>query len=173
MRSGALAVVVLALAACGHGKDRLDLRTPGTHAQAGAARGAKTPQPHRPRVTRAEVAVIRGWSEALRHGHVAAAARYFALPSIVSNGTPPIKLTTRADVLMFNRTLPCGAKLVSWERSVHRFVIATFRLTDRPGGAGCDGGVGDLASTAFLIRHGHISQWLRVPTQQPGGGASS
>ena len=39
----------------------------------------------------------------------ARASRYFALPSVVSNGTPPIRLTSRADVRFFNRTLPCGA----------------------------------------------------------------
>ena len=37
---------------------------------------------------------------------------YFALPSVVSNGTSPIKLTSREDVRFFNRTLPCGAKVL-------------------------------------------------------------
>jgi hypothetical protein len=117
MRNRALAVAVLALAGCGgHSKDRLGLRTPGEPPNGAPAHAARSGPP----VTAAEVAVIRGWSEALRHGHVVAAARHF--------------------------------------------VIATFKLTDRPGG-GCGSGAGDLASTAFLIRRNHISQWLRVPTQ--------
>ena len=60
------------------------------------------------------------------------------------------------------RTLPCGAKLTRWPRGQHRHVIATFALTERPG-ASCDATPGTLAAVAFLIRHRHIEQWLRVP----------
>jgi hypothetical protein len=43
------------------------------------------------------------------------------------------------------------------------FVVATFRLTERPGPGSCEGGVGQLADTAFLIEKRHIVQWLRQP----------
>src|SRR4051794_2858890 len=56
----------------------------------------------------ADVKVIRGWVDTLRAGHVEAAAGYFALPALVENGTPPIRLRTRAQVRLFNQALPCG-----------------------------------------------------------------
>ena len=40
-------------------------------------------------------AVIRRWADTLRRGDVRGAARFFAIPSLVSNGTPPIVLHTR------------------------------------------------------------------------------
>jgi hypothetical protein len=48
-------------------------------------------------------------------------------------------------------------------------VVATFRLTERPGEGVCGTGVGHTARTAFRIRHGRISEWLRVADQQPSG----
>ena len=91
---------------------------------------------------------------------------YFALPSFVSNGTSPIKLTSREDVRFFNRTLPCGAKVLRVEDS-GRFVVARFRLTERPGKGRCGAGVGGEASTAFLIRGHRIVQWRRVVEPAP------
>ena len=114
----------------------------------------------------ADVAVIRGWTDALRHGHIEAASRYFAIPSVVSNGTPPIRLTSRDDVRFFNRTLPCGAKVLHAE-DTGAFVVATFRLTERPGPGRCGAGVGGEASTAFLIRRHRIVQWRRVIQPAP------
>ena len=46
------------------------------------------------------------------------------------------------------------------ERGDGSFVVATFRLTERPG-PGRRGG--RLAATAFLIEKRHIVQWLRQP----------
>jgi hypothetical protein len=43
-------------------------------------------------------------------------------------------------------------------------VIATFRLTERPGPGRCGAGTGELARTAFRIAGGEIVEWLRVPT---------
>ena len=105
---------------------------------------------------------MRAWADTLRRGDVHAAARYFALPSLVSNGTPPIKLETRAEVEFFNRTLPCGAKLIDTEAAPHGFFIATFRLTERPGRGECGSGTGETARTALRVRDGHITDWLRV-----------
>jgi len=141
------------------------------------AKQAKTPPPKRPAAVTpapsqekpaapADVAVIRGWTDALRHGHVNSAARYFAIPSVVSNGTPPIRLTSRSDVRFFNRTLPCGA---TFKEAVDTgaFVVATLVLTERPGPGKCAGGVGNEAYTAFLIRRHKIVQWRRMTKPAP------
>jgi hypothetical protein len=152
--------LALGVAACGSspkppGADpRLNLTTP----RATGTPAARAREP----VTRREAAVIRGWSNTLRHGHVAQAARYFALPSIVANGGSPVALRTRAQAEQFNRVLTCGAEVVSLERTVRHRVLATFRLTERPGGD-CGVGTGNLAYTAFRIQHGRITQWLRIP----------
>jgi hypothetical protein len=116
------------------------------------------------------VIVIEGWVGALAKGDVEGAAGYFALPSVVENGTAPLTLRSRADAVAFNESLPCGAKLVR-ARPAGRFIAATFRLTDRPGGD-CGSGVGELARTAFVIRDGRIVQWRRLPNppHQGGGG---
>ena len=124
------------------------------------------PPPDRKPASKRDVAVIRGWADALRHGHVERAVRYFAIPSVVSNGTAPIRLTSRDDVRFFNRTLPCGAKVLRVE-DTGAFVVATFRLTERPGRGRCGTGVGGEASTAFLIRHRRIVQWRRVIEPAP------
>ena len=119
------------------------------------------------------VRVIKGWVDQLRAGHVADASDFFSLPTVVQNGTPALELTTRQEVVQFNESLPCGAKLVRAE-SHGRFTIATFVLTERPGPGRCGAGVGDTAETAFAIRDGHITEWRRVvPTQpsQPTGTA--
>ena len=62
----------------------------------------------------------------------------------------------------FNRTLPCGAKLIGTEPAAHGFLIATFRLTERPGRGECGSGTGETARTAFRVRGGRITDWLRV-----------
>ena len=54
------------------------------------------------------------------------------------------------------------------------FVVATFRLTERPGEGECGTGTGNRVRTAFLIRRGKIVKWLRVadpepPSEAPGG----
>ena len=141
-RSAGLAIVVSAtgLLACGGGDGSDEPRVPAGHEK---------------------VVIIEGWVEALSAGEVEAAADYFALPSVAENGTPPVTLRTRADVIAFNRSLPCGARLVR-ARPLGRFIAATFRLTDRPGGD-CGPGSGQLARTAFVIREGKIVQWRRLP----------
>ncbi|MBA2240619.1 MAG: hypothetical protein H0W09_05165 [Solirubrobacterales bacterium] len=112
------------------------------------------------------VAVIREWSEMLGKGDIDAAAKLFALPSTVQNGTVPLKIETREDARAFNLSLPCGADLV--ETSTKGDVVtATFELTERPGPGSCDSGTGAKAKTAFVIVDGLIESWVRVPT---GGG---
>jgi hypothetical protein len=112
------------------------------------------------------VQVIKSWADELRAGDVPAASDRFAIPSIVQNGTPPLRLTSRAQVEAFNRSLPCGAKLTEAVSS-GRYTIATFELTERPGPGDCGGGVGDTAKTAFVIQDGRITEWRRVVDQAP------
>jgi hypothetical protein len=107
------------------------------------------------------VAVIEGWVETLSEGNVDGAADYFVLPSVAENGPVPVTLRSHADAVAFNRSLPCGAELLRARRH-GRFIAATFRLTERPGGD-CGTGTGSLARTAFVIRDGKIVQWRRLP----------
>jgi limonene-1,2-epoxide hydrolase len=110
-----------------------------------------------------DVAVIKAWVDALRRGEVAKAASYFAIPSVVQNGGPPLRIDDRRSALLFNASLPCGARLV---RAVRRtpFAIASFRLTERPGPGSCGPGAGELAKVAFRVRDAKIVQWRRVPS---------
>jgi len=110
--------------------------------------------------------VIYEWVNALRAGDVERAASYFALPSLAANGTPPLRLATRAETIAFNRSLPCGARLVHAD-AAGRFVNATFRLTERPGGD-CGPGTGGTARTAFVIKDGKIVEWRRLPDRPRG-----
>lgn len=105
--------------------------------------------------------MIDDWSGRLSEGDTKGAARLFAIPSVAINGDLPLRLTSRDDALAFNRSLPCGAKLVK-ARPAGDAIAATFRLTERPGGA-CGAGVGQLARTAFEIEDGHITEWRRLP----------
>jgi hypothetical protein len=108
------------------------------------------------------VNVIREWAQALTAGNIDKAASYFALPAIVQNGTPPVRITSRAQVRDFNELLPCGAQLVMSARH-GAYIYATFRLTNRVGGD-CGPGIGAIAATAFLLRDGKIAEWRRLPS---------
>jgi len=160
-RRGACALAVLALSAAGCGSDSRHARTP-PPPKSSATPAARESKP----ASKADDAVIRGWADALRAGHVARASRYFAIPSVVSNGTPPIRLTSRSDVEFFNRTLPCGAR-VKRTQDTGAFVVATFELTERRGRGRCGQGFGGKARTAFMIRGGKIRQWRRVVEDEP------
>jgi hypothetical protein len=166
-------LLALGLPACGGVSDseRFSLRTPGTDEpivrEIEGSQKIRTGKP-----TAAEVATIRGWADALRAGHIAAAARFFAVPSVVADGTNPLRrLKNRNAVVEFNRALPCGAKLQHTQRGASSFVIARFRLTERKGSGACGTGVGQAAYTAFLIENRHIVQWRRAgaPTSQGSG----
>ena len=138
-------------------------------------RHPRAPSPRQsPGVAAPAVSVIRGWSDALRAGHVAAAARYFRIPSVffVGDGAPVV-LHSEGEVETANAALPCGAKYLS-AHIQGSFVNALFRLTNRPGPGGqlgCGSGVGQTARVNFLIRGGRIVQWLRAP-DEPGENGS-
>jgi len=157
-------LVAVVLGACGSSdSDRVSRTTPGTDDPVmREIEGSETPRRGKP--TRDEVSVIRGWADALRAGRVNRAASFFAVPTVVIDGTNPQRtLPNMTAVRDFTRGLPCGAMLVRTSRGEGSFVVATFRLTERPGPGRCGGGVGRLADTAFLIEKRHIVQWLRQP----------
>jgi hypothetical protein len=116
----------------------------------------------------ADVRVIDGWVTALRHGHVRAAASYFAIPSVAENGPILLRIRSIDDAVRFNESLPCGARLLRAESS-GQFTTATFRLTERPGPGSCGPGRGGVAKTSFVIRDGMIAQWRRVGAAGGGG----
>jgi hypothetical protein len=117
------------------------------------------------------IKVITGWSDQLRAGHVRKASTYFDVPVVVQNASPVFRLTSKKDVFDFNNTLPCGAHIVKTFAG-DRYTVATFVLTERPGSKGC-GATGKLAATAFLLRHGKISEWRRVLVPPPLGPAKN
>jgi hypothetical protein len=166
-----LVALLLAVGVCACGSDsddRFDLRTPGTESRDPPDTGSGDPPAGKP--TKTEVEVIRGWSDALRAGRVNKAARFFAVPARVFDGTNPLRdLPDRGAVREFNRGLPCGARLVGTQRGADASVIATFRLTKRPG-SDCGPGTGEQAWTAFVIRDHLIVQWLRVPEPSSADG---
>jgi hypothetical protein len=174
-----VALLALVLAACGGSTpDRFDLRTPGTRTGVLPAatlappptatptpkgKAKPKPKPKPAKVTREERRVIKGWADALRAGRVNAASAYFSIPSVVVN-PGPLFLTSRAQIVGFNRGLPCGAKLLTTRRGPQHAVLGTFRLTQRPGGD-CGTGVGGLAAVKFLVRKHLIIEWLRADDQ--------
>src|SRR5690348_674303 len=94
---GVLAAALL-LGACGSGahSTTTSVRTAASHSPSpapapgsGGTSTAPAPAPHRAAANAAAVQVIKAWSDALRRGDVRGAARYFALPSVMVNGTGP------------------------------------------------------------------------------------
>ncbi len=112
-------------------------------------------------------AVVRGWADDLRRGDVKAATARFAVPALVANGTPLIRLDSREAIRLFNETLPCGGRVTATERR-GKVIVATFTLTDRPGGD-CGDGAGNTARAAFEVRDGKIVRWVRVGAATPRG----
>ncbi len=146
----ALAALAVGAAGCGGGGDR-------------HARGAT--------VDPAELNVVRAWADTLRSGDARGAARYFAVPSVVANGGPPTTLSTIEAVRFFNETLPCGAKVIGAAPARRGFFVVTFELTSRPGGSDCGHGATNTARTAFRVRGGRITDWIRVEDLRPAPSA--
>ena len=169
-------LLVLAVSGCGSMSDeeRFRLTTPGTDDLV-VREIDSGEKPRRGKPTPSEVRVIRGWADALRMGRMQQAARLFAVPATVLDGTNPQRqLPDVAAIRDFNRGLPCGARLIGTERGQDSFVVATFELTERagPGALPC-GGASSYAAVLFLIEDGHIVQWLRAPDPaQPDNDAS-
>ncbi len=107
--------------------------------------------------------VLEGWAAAVRQGDPDRAARYFAVPAIVAQSMT-VELQTREQVRKFNDELPCGAKLLEVQHD-GRYVVGTFRLTERPGHTCAT--AGQLVRVAFVIRARHFTEWRQVP-DRPG-----
>jgi hypothetical protein len=126
------------------------------------------------------VAVIEGWANALRIGHLQQAAGYWAHPSAMANGIDTsgqlalIQIRTQHDALGADETLPCGATLK--RTTTHgKYVKAVFVLGGRAG-VPSHGSCSGLAAVDFLIGSGHIERWLRAPlasSPTPGAPGSS
>jgi predicted small lipoprotein YifL len=107
--------------------------------------------------------VLEGWAQAVREGNPDRAADYFALPAIVSQSMA-VELQTREQIRKFNDELPCGARLLEVQHD-GRYVVGTFRLTERVGRACAS--AGQLVRVAFVIRQRHFTEWRQVP-DRPG-----
>jgi hypothetical protein len=152
-----------AVAACGGPSDseRFSLTTPGSDVPiVREIEGSAKPRHGKP--TTQELSVIRRWAAALRAGHVKQAAAFFSLPAVVYDGQgTKRRLGRRSGIRAFNRALPCGARFVKAKRAPDSFVVATFRLTERPGSGQCGPDTDHLAAVNFLVENHHIVQWLR------------
>jgi hypothetical protein len=143
-------VLALTLASCGTDGEVTVSATPEAETSADIASDAD----------QADVDVIDDWARALAAGDVDGAARLFAIPSVAQNGLLyPIE--DFDDARRFNASLPCGGELVE-ARDQGDFVVATFRLRERPGAGTCGDGTGETATTAFVIDDGRIVEWRRV-----------
>ena len=170
-------LVAVAAAGCGGGSSvRLGTNPSTPSAATATAPGQQDYTNYYPpgthRAARAAVRAIEGWSDQLRAGHVERATDWFALPVVIENASPPMRLTTRHQVFEFNDTLPCGAHVVKTIAG-SRYTVATFVLTERPRAHGRCGATGQLAATAFVLRHGKIAEWRRVLVPPPLGPATN
>ena len=152
---GFVAIVsALALAACGSEGSGQPADAPAAGVS-GAAAGADLD-----RANPEDVEVIAAWIAALTAGDTESAADYFAIPSVAQNGPLEVRIRDHADAVAFNESLPCGAEVIEAETSGEK-TIATFELSERPGG-GCGPGAGGTARTSFVIENGKIVEWWRL-----------
>ena len=160
-----LAAVTVVAAGCGRDpNERFGLTTPPERPGASALAATPTPTPRRqPRPTQRDAERLRpliaAWAEALRKGDSERAASFFALPAIVAQ-SDTVQLATREDAKAFNAGLPCGARLLEVQHD-GRFIVGTFRLTDRPGQT-CQAS-GQLVRVAFVILQRHFTEWREIP----------
>jgi hypothetical protein len=148
-----LVLIALSLAACNsEGDDEGEPADTPIEAEAPDVPGNADP---------ADVQVIADWADTLRSGDVEGAADFFAIPSVAENGPIVLEIERRKQAVLFNASLPCGARLIRAEAE-GEFVTATFRLTERPGPGTCGTGTGGKAKTAFVIEEEEIVEWRRV-----------
>jgi disulfide bond formation protein DsbB len=169
-RLSALAAIVLSaalLAACGKSNVA-------TKASSDAAEGVQRGLG----VSASAVAVIKGWTDALRTGHPVRAASYWAHPSAMVNGPDAsarftvIRIHDTHDALIADETLSCGATLRGASRK-GPYVEAAFTLGARTGPGASSAGCSGPALVDFLIGDGHIERWLRAPAGSPPARRSS
>jgi hypothetical protein len=110
--------------------------------------------------------VINNWLKELRHGHIKAAAHFFALPSKFQNATPVLTINSEQERIAVNTSLSCGAVATAMG-GAGAYTIVRFRLTKRPGGV-CGTGVGGTARGAIRVERRLIKEWYRLPDQPAG-----
>ena len=165
-RAAAASLAALILAGCGSSAKH----AASPPARGGGADAAPPPSAQAPADPKGRaVKVISAWADTLRRGDADRAAAFFALPSVVVYrvGTEPLTIRTPAEAKAFNLALPCGAILADAVQA-GRYVNATFRLVERPGGQ-CGSGAGQTARTAFVIHAGKILEWRRLPDKPTPG----
>jgi len=166
-RRAAVALAALGLlTGCGSSGPDYTLKTPPPIVRAAPIATAvpkSKPKPGQPHPSQRDAErlrpVLEGWAAALRRGDPGRAARYFAVPAIVAQSMT-VQLQTREQVRKFNDELPCGAKLLEVQHD-GRYVVGTFRLTQRAGHTGTT--AGELVRVAFVIRDHHFTEWRQVP----------
>jgi hypothetical protein len=159
MRAAWALLVLLALvgAGCASGDDspsptpqpRVDKRPP-----------PDEPAPPRPKASSQE-RLIQAWLAAVQTRDYKRAASYFSRGALIDQGAPH-RLRTRAQAISFNRHLPCTAALTA-VRNVHGATLATFLLTDGPGGS-CEGSV----RVRFTIRDRTFRAFRQLPDAPEG-----
>ena len=105
--------------------------------------------------------VVRAWADAVRRADVERAAGLFADGARVQNGGPVERLDTRERRLVWNASLPCGARITEIA-GANGYAIVRFRLVERRGGS-CGAGIGAPARVAMKIDDGRITGWYRLP----------
>jgi hypothetical protein len=166
--AAAASLAALILAGCGSSAKHA--ASPPASSGGSGADGAPPPSVQAPADPKGRaVKVISAWANTLRRGDADRAAAFFALPSVVVYrvGTQPLTIRTPAEAKAFNLALPCGAILADAVQA-GRYVDATFRLVERPGGQ-CGSGAGQTARTAFVIHGGKILEWRRLPDKPTPG----
>ena len=144
-----LPVLVILLTGCGGSGGGDDDRR--------AATPTPAPLPTEP------VEIAAEWAKAVRANDLDRASALFALPAVVSNGTPLMQLASRPDVRIFNSSFPCGALLLRAKTLSGGRVLATYTLTERPGApVPCGSGVGGRVGVLFTIKAGKITRWIRA-----------
>ena len=111
-----------------------------------------------------EERIVRAWITALNEGDYDRAARYFAKGAIVDQGRP-IKLPNAAAARFFNRSLPCRAELVDVDDEPGPRALASFTLSEGPGGP-CEG----RARVRVTVKDGLFTEWRQLPEgPEPSG----
>ena len=119
--------------------------------------------------TRSAEDVARSWSAALDRNDNEAAGWLFADGAkVVQNGE--LVLSSHADAVRWNASLPCGGHIVSVTSQGATDVLVVFRLEERPQHR-CDG-PGGRGRRDLPRRNGKIVLWHQTAVPPPGGGGT-
>lgn len=151
-----LALCALAFAGCGGGDGNDGSATPRA-----TATGPDGGNP--------EERAIRGWIAVLNAGNHDQAANYFAPGAIVVQGRTA-RLSTHADAVAFNKSLPCKATVTDIEDE-GATVVAAFKLRPGPGAPESCGGNG--VRVRFKFRDGKFAEWRQIPEASGPQGQSA